>query len=113
MTLLAMVSAFLAILSGCAHTSAVETTTVATAATVGSTSATAFDAAVETALATNPAHLNDLRVTKATLIWADQSTVDLRIQVTGEGYCQWFGVEGVVRDDALGWSGQPLMLCDD
>ncbi|MFZ0492000.1 MAG: hypothetical protein WAM81_02250 [Acidimicrobiia bacterium] len=55
----------------------------------------------------------DPQVTRVILIWADDTTVDLRVQVQAFGFCHWYGVGGDVHDGALRWwSGPSALPCE-
>jgi hypothetical protein len=55
----------------------------------------------------------DPRADRFVLIFADEDTVDLRVRVTSDDGCRWFGVVGFVEDNSLGWyAGTDGMSCD-
>lgn len=57
--------------------------------------------------------LVDPQVTRAVVIFADEETVDLRVEVQADEFCYWFGVVGRVEDGGLAWRGGPALGCDD
>lgn len=69
------------------------------------------EAAIAAALAQAP-DLTDARVTRIVGIYADDTMVDLRVQIQANEYCHWFGVTGYVRESALEWRGGPALPCD-
>ena len=70
------------------------------------------DAAIGAALGDEPG-LVDPRVTRAVVISADETTVDLRVEVQAQGYCQWFGVVGRVDGDHIAWRAASALGCED
>jgi len=52
------------------------------------------------------------RVTQIVGIYADQNTVDLRVELQAEGFCQWYGVLGSVEGAMLRWRAGPALPCD-
>ncbi len=64
--------------------------------------ASQFDAALDGA---RGFHDGDLEVARLVVIYADVQQVDLRAQVTGNGFCGWFGVVGRVSEGRLVWNG--------
>lgn len=57
--------------------------------------------------------LDEARVDKFVLIYADEEIIDLRVRVSDDDGCRWFGVGGSVEDGKIGWrnagsgDGQP------
>lgn len=88
------------------------TTIPATPEVSGVTYPSPFDAAVAYAEAQNP-DVEDPRVTRIVGIYADQSLVDLRVQVQADDFCHWYGVTGRVDEGELAWQGGPALPCDD
>jgi hypothetical protein len=70
------------------------------------------DAATATARAENP-DLIDPRMTRMVGIYADATSVDLRVQIQAEGFCHWYGVIGRVQGEAIQWSAQPALPCTE
>ncbi|MEX2322904.1 MAG: hypothetical protein WEA29_03945 [Acidimicrobiia bacterium] len=70
------------------------------------------DAATAAARAENP-DLVDPRLTRMVGVYADATTVDLRVQIQAEGFCHWYGVSGHVQGGALQWSAQPASPCTE
>jgi hypothetical protein len=68
------------------------------------------DAALAVARAQRP-DLVDPRLTRMVGIYADSTTVDLRVQIQAEGFCHWYGVAGRVQDGALEWRAQSALPC--
>ncbi len=65
------------------------------------------DAAIATALSQNPG-LDEPRVTRMVTIFADDTMVDLRVEVQDDGFCHWYGVLGTIHQGRLEWrGGQP------
>lgn len=86
--------------------------TAAAAVPVGGPSyANPFDAAAAAATETFP-NVVDPRVTQRVLIYADETTVDLRVKVEATGFCHWFGVAGSVEDGRIRWRAGPALGCD-
>ncbi len=46
-------------------------------------------------------------------IYADDTTVDLRVEVTADGFCHWYGVGGQVQEGALEWRASPAGPCQN
>jgi hypothetical protein len=69
------------------------------------------DAAIDAARA-HQADLRNARVTRMVAIYADDTTVDLRVEVMADGFCHWYGVGGQVRAGALEWRASPARACD-
>jgi hypothetical protein len=88
------------------------TTAVAVPDTTGDPFTSPADAAVAAALAQAP-DLPDAHVTRIVGIYADDTTVDLRVQVRANDFCHWYGVAGHVREGALEWRGGPAFPCDE
>jgi hypothetical protein len=44
-------------------------------------------------------------------IYADEYTVDLRVQLQADEFCQWYGVLGAVEGGALRWRASPALPC--
>ena len=68
------------------------------------------DAAIDAARA-HRADLRNARVTRMVAIYADDTTVDLRVEVTADGFCHWYGVSGQVQAGALEWRASPAATC--
>ena len=71
---------------------------------------TPADAAIAAAVAQFP-HIQDPRVTRMIVIFADDASVDLRVQVQADDVCHWYGVAGHVRGGAIEWRGGPALPC--
>ncbi|MCP3912294.1 MAG: hypothetical protein GY713_15220 [Actinomycetia bacterium] len=54
------------------------------------------DAAIAAALAQNPG-LDEPRVTRMVTVFADDTMVDLRVEVQDDGFCHWYGVLGTIH----------------
>lgn len=89
-----------------------ETTTAAAPETTSTPYGSPADAAVAAALAQAP-DLEDAHVTRIVGIYADDSTVDLRVQVQASDFCHWYGIAGRVREGALEWRGGSALPCDE
>jgi hypothetical protein len=91
-------------------------TITATATAMPSTGDNRFDnpadAATAAARAENP-DLIDPRLTRMVAIYADATSVDLRVQIQAEGFCHWYGVLGLIQGEAIQWSAQPAGACND
>jgi hypothetical protein len=88
------------------------TTAVAVPGTTGIPYTSPADAALAAALAQAP-DLKDAQVTRIVGIYADDTTVDLRVQVQASDFCHWYGVAGHVQEGALEWRGGPALPCDE
>ena len=64
--------------------------------------ATATDAALAAALEEQP-DLAAPTISRIIGIFADETTVDLRIQVSGDAFCGWYGVIGTAVDNQIEW----------
>ena len=76
----------------------------------------AFSSPDEAAIFAAQAHRADLqntRVTRMVAIYADDATVDLRVEVTADGFCHWYGVAGQVQQGALEWRATPAIPCEE
>jgi hypothetical protein len=51
-------------------------------------------------------------VSRIVVIYADQAMVDLRVQVEGDAFCQWYGVTGIVDKGRLTYRASPALPCD-
>ena len=75
----------------------------------------AFDTPNEAALATarvaNPG-LVAAKVSRMVVIYADRTMVDLRVQVVGDAFCQWYGVTGIVDEGRLIYRASPALQCE-
>jgi hypothetical protein len=69
------------------------------------------EAALTTARVDNP-KLVAAKVSRMVVIYADQAMVDLRVQVEGDAFCQWYGVTGIVEAGRLTYRASPAMPCD-
>ena len=94
------------------------TTTAATSRAVSieaGSSTPAFVTPVEAVLAaahSDQPELTEQNVTRMQLIYADQTLVDLRVELRTEGFCQWYGVQGIVEGSALQWYADRALPCD-
>lgn len=53
-------------------------------------------------------------ITAAIVIFSDETTVDLRVQVRADnGYCDWFGVNATLRGSAIQWRAAGANGCSD
>lgn len=68
------------------------------------------EGAIAAALAFEPG-LVDPSVARAVVIFADETTVDLRVEVRADEFCHWFGVVGRVEAGVLVWRGGPVLGC--
>ena len=68
------------------------------------------DAAIFEARTHNPG-LQGLQVSRMIAIYADDTTVDLRVEVTADGFCHWYGVAAHVQEGALEWHANPAGPC--
>ena len=68
------------------------------------------DAAIAAARMNDP-DLENPKVTRIIAIYADASTVDLRVQVEAGGFCHWYGVGGQIREGRLEWRAGPAGPC--
>lgn len=68
------------------------------------------DAAIFAARTHNP-DLRGPQVTRMVAIYADDTTVDLRVEVTADGFCHWYGVGGHIQDGVLEWRANPAGPC--
>ncbi len=76
----------------------------------------AFPSPGDAAIFAARAHRADLRnaqVTHMVAIYADDTTVDLRVEVTADGFCHWYGVSGQVQEGALEWRASPAGPCQN
>ena len=65
-----------------------------------------FDSSTEAAIAAAAAvhpEATDLRLSHTVVILASQQLVDLRVQVTGDDVCDWYGVSGVPSANEIAW----------
>jgi hypothetical protein len=89
-------------------------TEVTTAIPQPDSASPAFDnpgeAAIAAARANNP-DLGNPKVTRMIAIYADASTVDLRVQIEAGAFCHWYGVDGQVRESRLEWRATPAGPC--
>lgn len=107
------------VLASCSETASVESSShSSTVAVITSAMPTTgdshFENPAEAALAVARAQSPDLVDADATgmvVVHADATTVDLRVQIRAEGFCQWYGVIGQVQDGALQWSAQSALPC--
>lgn len=91
------------VLASCSSSGSTEITAVAAAGpAAGDGFASPFDAALDSA---NQLNDGDLEVARLVVIYADAQQVDLRAQVTGDGFCRWFGVAGRVSEGRITWTG--------
>jgi hypothetical protein len=75
----------------------------------------AFPSPVEAALfAAKTQHpaLQGAQVTNMIAIFADDQSVALRMKVSGNEFCQWYGVVGRIEEAALEWRASPANPCD-
>ena len=89
-----------------------EETAPAVPDTASAPHASPSEAALAAALAQVPT-LDDARVTRMVGIYADDTTVDLRVQVQANDFCHWYGVTGRVDQGSLEWRGGPALSCDE
>jgi hypothetical protein len=68
------------------------------------------DAAIAAARTSSP-DLENAKVTRMIAIYADASTVDLRVQVEADRFCHWYGVSGHIREARLEWRAGPAGPC--
>ncbi len=87
------------------------TTAVAVPETAGTAYTNPADAAVAAALSQAP-DLDEPHVTRMVGVYADDTTVDLRVQVQASDFCNWYGVTGTIREEALEWRSRPALPCD-
>ena len=76
----------------------------------------AFSSPGDAAIFAAQGHAADLRnprVSRMVAIYADNQTVDLRVEVTADGFCHWYGVGGQVRQGALEWRASPAGPCEE
>lgn len=78
----------------------------------GTRYATPVEAAMASAADGAP-EVDDAQVTRIVGIYADDATVDLRVQIQAEDFCHWYGVVGRVVEGALEWSSGPALPCSD
>ncbi len=64
---------------------------------------TSTGAVMAAAAAVHP-EATDLRVSRSVVILASQRIVDLRVQVTGDDVCDWYGVMGVAGANEIAWT---------
>lgn len=69
------------------------------------------EAALAMARVDNPG-LGTAEVSRMVVIYADQAMVDLRVQVEGDAFCQWYGVSGIVDEGRLTYRASPALPCD-
>lgn len=65
---------------------------------------TATSAALAAAQHDNP-ELSDASVTRIVGIFAGDTTIDLRVQVSANSFCHWYGVVGTLNQDRIAWQG--------
>ncbi len=54
----------------------------------------------------------DLRVSRTVVILASQQIVDLRVRVTGDDVCDWYGVIGIAGANEIAWhAGRSAIGC--
>jgi len=70
------------------------------------------DAAISAARA-DGGDLRNPRVKRMVAIYADDTTVDLRVEVTADGFCHWYGVGGHVKEGVLKWHASPAAPCEE
>jgi hypothetical protein len=68
-------------------------------------------AAIAAAVSGEPG-LVDPPVTRAAVIFADETTVDLRVEVQADEFCHWFGVVGRAEAGVLVWRGGLALGCE-
>ncbi len=72
---------------------------------------TSTEAAIAAAAARHPGAV-DLHVSRTVVILASQQIVDLRVQVTGDDVCDWYGVMGVAGANEIAWTaGRSAIGC--
>lgn len=49
--------------------------------------------------------VSDAQITRIVAIFADTTTVDLRVELTAAGSCHWYGVVGRLEEGAIRWRG--------
>ena len=72
---------------------------------------TSTEAVIAAAGAVHPGAV-DLRVSRAVVILASRQLVDLRVQVTGDNVCDWYGVVGIAHANGIAWhAGRSAIGC--
>jgi len=96
---------------------AASTTTLAASRVVtiaGDTSTPAYGTPVEAVLVvaqSDQPGLTAQNINLMQVIYADQTLVDLRVELRAEGFCQWYGVMGFVEGSTLQWHADRALPC--